>query len=258
MNLLKPSSESPVITALVVLRAGEGQQLIGRAVAQLPEIQEKKQSGRMVIVGGTTTRYVAWQLTGKDPGKEAFTVGWIRDGKLGETSSSQRGEGPLLFEGGILSRGWPGPLLERFETGDIYIKGANAIDDQGNASILLGSPTGGSIGVALAILRARGGRLIVPVSLQKRVPSVSDACALMGQGCVDRVMGTPVGCMPLMKDTFTLVTEIQAFRLLFGVQATLVASGGVDDCVGAMVFHLVGSKQSIELCFQTLESSLND
>lgn len=239
-------------TALVVIRPTEGQRLIGWAVAALPAVQARTRSGRMAIVGGTTTRYVAWALTGVDPGFETFAIGWIRDGLLGETPPAGRGPGPLLFEEGVQSRGWPAPLLDRFGVGDIYIKGANAIDPQGNAAVLIGSPTGGTIGAALAILLARGGRLILPVSLGKTIPSVPAACGLLGQGCVDRVMGTPVGYMPIMAGCATLVTEIQALHQLCGVEATQVAAGGVDDSAGAIVLHLKGRPEQVAHAWRLL------
>ena len=253
MNTLKTFSSSPSLTtALIVVRPEEGQQLIGQAVAQLPQVKKRTQSGRMVIVGGSTTRYVVWSLTGEDPGQEAFAVGWIRDGILGETPRNGRGPGPVLFEDGLMTRGWPGHLMEHFGKGDVYIKGANAIDSQGHAAVLMGSPTGGTIGVAMTIILARGGELIIPVSLQKTIPSVPAACGLLGQGCLDRVMGSQVGYMPIMAGTATIITEISALRLLTGVKATWVASGGVDDCVGALVLHLEGTAKEVDAAWSLL------
>ncbi|MEO5348439.1 MAG: hypothetical protein H7836_02180 [Magnetococcus sp. YQC-3] len=244
----------PSASAVVVIRPEEGRRLIGRAVAGLPQVQARLRTGRMVIVGGSTTRHVAWSLTGEDPGLRSFAVGWVRDGQLGESPRDGRGPGPLLFEEGQQSRGWPAPLLERFDSGDIYIKGANAIDPQGNAAVLIGSPVGGTIGAALAILQARGGELILPVSLQKIIPSVPAACGLLGQGRVERVMGSPVGYIPIMAGCARIVTEGEALRLLWGVQATLVAAGGVDDCEGAIVLHLQGSREAVDGAWNLLQT----
>lgn len=253
MNTIKTSiSAPPMATALVIVRHEEGLRLIGRAVAQLPQVQARTQSGLMVIVGGSTTRHVVRSLTGDDPGRDAFAVGWVREGMLGETPKSKRGPGPVLFEDGVMTRGWPGPLLERFGNGDVYIKGANAIDPHGNAAVLMGSPTGGSIGAAMTVLQVRGGELIIPVSLQKNIPSIPAACGLLGHERIDRVMGSKVGYMPIMAGSATIVTEISALRLLTGVQATLVAAGGVDDCVGALVLHLAGSAEAIDSTWNLL------
>jgi hypothetical protein len=154
----------------------------------------------------------------------------------------------------VQSRGWPAPLLERFAAGDIYIKGVNAIDPHGNAAVLIASPIGGTIGAALAIVMARGGELLLPVSLQKTIPSVPAACGLLGQGRIDRVMGSPVGYLPIMAGSATLVTEVEALRHLHGVRATPVAAGGVDDCHGAVVLHLRGTPEQIDQAWQRLQA----
>ncbi|MBF0271856.1 MAG: hypothetical protein HQL98_07330 [Magnetococcales bacterium] len=247
---------NPDVTAIAVLRPGEGRRLIGMAVARLPAVQERLQQGRMVIVGGSTTRHVVTALLGEDPGREAFTVGWIRDGLLGETPKEGRGPGPYLFEAGQVSRGWPGAMLERFQAGDVYIKGANAIDAAGHVAVLLASPVGGTIGAALAILMARGGELIVPVSLSKLIPSVPAACRLTGQGRAIRVMGSPVGYMPIMAGSATVVTEVAAMTILTAgqVRATPLAAGGVDDCEGSLVLALEGARAPVESAMELLES----
>lgn len=244
---------NPVTTAVVVIRPEEGRRLIGMAVALLPQVQTAARSGRLVIVGGSTTRHVVRSLTLEDPGVAAFAIGWICHGELGETPRDGRGPGAFLFEEGQPSRGWPGALLARFGPGDCYIKGANAIDPQGNAAILMGSPNGGTIGAGLPILMARGGELILPVSLQKLIPSVPAACNLLGQGKVGRQTGSPVGWMPILAGSATLVTEVEALAMAYQVRAVPVAAGGVGDCEGAIVLHLSGSPEAIEEAWQGLQ-----
>ncbi len=241
-----PPPRSDESTALIVLRPDEGRWLIGRAVAEMAVVRERTRRGRMVIVGSSTARHVVHHLTGEDPGLARFAVGWVRDGELGVTPPSGRGPGPVLFDNGRISRGWPGKLLESFTAGDIYVKGANAIDPMGNAAVLIGSPTGGSLGEALTVILSRGGRLIMPVSLEKLIPSVPAACGLLGQGVVDRVMGIPVGYMPIMAGCATIVTEVTAIHMLTGVKATPVAAGGIDDCAGATTLHLQGPRAEVE------------
>lgn len=232
-------------TAVVVLRPGESRALVGQAVARLQNVQEKTRSGHMVIVGSSTTRHVVTHLLNEDPGRDSFAVGRVSDGCLGETPLEGRGPGPYLFDQGQVTRGWPGPLLEKFAPGDIYIKGANAVDPDGNTAILLGSKVGGSIGVALAILHARGGKLIVPVTLEKLIPSIPKAIGLLGQGVNDRVMGYPVGWIPIAAGSATVITELEAMSILANVQATVVASGGFDDCAGARVIHFRGLREDV-------------
>ncbi|MBF0107875.1 MAG: hypothetical protein HQL76_01685 [Magnetococcales bacterium] len=233
-------------SALVVLRPGEARALIGLCIASMDAVRQRTRSGHMVVVGGTTTRHVVHHLLGEDPGRDSFAVGQIRHGNLGETPQPIRGPGPYLFDEGQVTRGWPARLLEKFGPGDIYIKGANAIDHEGNAAILLGSPMGGSIGVALPILAARGGHLILPVTLEKLIPSVPKSLGLLGQGKIDHVMGNETGLIPIMAGSATVITELQAMRHLADVTATAVAAGGVDDCAGARVIHFTGASENVE------------
>ncbi|MBF0132020.1 MAG: hypothetical protein HQL75_05480 [Magnetococcales bacterium] len=242
----EPDANAQTTSAVVVLRPGEARALVGQAVASLQQVQEKRHSGHMVIVGSSTARHVIHHLLKEDPGRDTFAVGQIRNARLGETPKDSRGPGPYLFDQGHITRGWPAPLLEKFGPGDIYLKGANAIDPQGNAAILLGSPTGGSIGVALSILYARGGSLIIPVTLEKLIPSVPKAMGLLGQGVPQRVMGIAVGLIPIMAGSATIVTELQAMRILANVEATVVAAGGTDDCAGAAVIHFQGKEENVK------------
>ncbi|MBF0620634.1 MAG: hypothetical protein HQL54_01775 [Magnetococcales bacterium] len=244
-------------TAVVVLRPSESCQLIGQAVAALPTVQQRLSHGHMVIVGGSTTRCVAHALIDEDPGLDTFAVGWVNHGLLGETDPQLRGEGPIIFDNGAISRGWPGPVLEKFVANDIYIKGGNALDSRGNVGVLMGSPVGGTIGAAFTLLMARGGQLIIPISLQKQIPSVFHAVSLLGQGRVDRVMGMPVGMMPIPAGTATVVTEIEAFHTLFNVKATQVAAGGVGDSQGAVVIHLEGNRQNMNQAWDAVQTIRN-
>ncbi|MBD3610720.1 MAG: hypothetical protein HUJ30_09245 [Gammaproteobacteria bacterium] len=241
-------------TAVVVLTPEEAKELIGRAVARLPQVVKAKESGRMVITGGTTCRYIAKDLLDEDPGRDSFAVGWIREGEMGETPAEGRGPGPIFFDEGDMQRGWPGPILEKFEAGDIYIKGGNAIDPEGNVGILMASPVGGTIGAALSILYARGAELVIPISLQKLIPSIPAIGGLLGHGKVDRVMGTPVGYMPIMAEYATIVTEIEAMEYLYDLEATMIASGGIDDCTGAISLHVDGPTDGIDQLFNDIQA----
>ncbi len=239
-------------TALVVLPPETSRRLIGEAVAALPQLKRAMANGRIVIAGGGTTRHVVRALLGEDPGHASFAIGWIHDGEFAETPVEGRGPGPYLIEESRVSRGWPGPVLERFTHGDLYIKGANAIDAEGNVGILLGSPTGGGIGDALPVIYARGAELIIPVSLQKLVPSIPAAGGKLGQRRVASATGAPLGYMPIMAGFATVITEIDAVRILYDLTATMVAAGGADDCEGAVVLHVEGKTSAVESLLETL------
>lgn len=245
--------DSGTATAVVVIQQEAGRMLIGEAVSQLPQVKSAATSRRMAIVGGSTTRHVVKSLTGEDPGRDEFAVGWIKNCRLGETPADGRGPGAFLFNKGEINRGWPGDLLSEFAANDIYIKGANALDPDGNIGILMASPVGGTIGAAISIVMSRGAELIIPISLQKLIPSIPDIGGLLGQGRVDRFMGSPVGYMPIMKGYATVVSEIEAMKILFDIDAVAVAAGGLDDCAGSVSLHLTGTVDNIERAWSMVD-----
>jgi hypothetical protein len=132
---------------------------------------------------------------------------------------------------------------------DVFIKGANAIDRLGHVGILNADPTGGTIGQALPIINARGSRLIVPVGLEKMIPSVAEAARRLGIERLTHGLPGPggeakTGMVPLINAD--VVTEIVALRILAGVTATHVASGGVNGAEGSAGFVIEGSAPAVE------------
>jgi hypothetical protein len=88
------------------------------------------------------------------------------------------------------------------------------------------------------------------------IPCVAVTVPLLGQGRVDRVMGNPVGMMPIMASAATVVTEVEAIRLLAGVVATPVAAGGMDDCQGSLTLHLQGDGDGVDKIWNLVNSEL--
>jgi hypothetical protein len=65
-------------------------------------------------------------------------------------------------------------------------------------------------------------------------------------------MGLPCGLVPLANHK--IVTEIQAFAILAGVNATHVASGGFAGSEGAVVLTLEGNEADIERAFSIVKA----
>ena len=51
-----------------------------------------------------------------------------------------------------------------------------------------------------------------------------------------------------------VVTQLEAFEVLFGLQAWLLASGGVAGCEGAVVMALEGPGPAVKRAFEFTES----
>ncbi len=143
-------------------------------------------------------------------------------------------------------------LIKEFEADDVLLKGATAIDQWGNAGVFVAEGDGGSIGRDLPVVLARGAHLIVPVGLEKLVPSVTDAsqnCSIMR---FKHSLGFCPAVMPLINAK--VVTEIQAVRVLTGVKAYHVGGGGIGGSEGAVVLSLGGPEKAIDQAFELIKS----
>ncbi len=113
---------------------------------------------------------------------------------------------------------------------------------------MLGSDTGGTTGESMGILMAKGSHIIIPVGLEKLVPSVTDIVGLFGNRLFDYATGDPVGVMPLVGGH--VVHELEAFKILFAVEAYHVGGGGIDGAEGAINVIIEGSKTEVEAAFK--------
>ncbi|HHL39149.1 MAG TPA: hypothetical protein ENJ37_01445 [Deltaproteobacteria bacterium] len=239
--------------ALVVLTPSESKRLIAEAVCRLAEVRAALSKGRVVVFGGTTNAFVAERLTGRPVDRYWFAAGRIGGGLLGANERERRAAPVVVVDGRQVDMS-PAEALEDFTARDVCIKGANAVDTSGMAGVLLADERGGSIGSALGIVAARGANLVVPVGLEKLIPSVAEAATMCGTGRVGRATGLAVGFMPIVGAR--VVTEIEAVETLFGssgVRAVHVASGGVDGSEGAVVLALHGPSAGLRAAFRRLE-----
>ncbi len=237
-------------TSLVVLTPSESKRLIARAVRALPEVRQALREGMIVIIGGTTNAFVLEELLSKDIDKVRFAAGLVARGRLDVNRPEERIPPVVLKRGEPLLGVHPKDAIKEFTARDVYIKGANAVDTEGNAAVFMADPRGGTIGAALGVLRARGANLIVPVGLEKLVPSVKEAAPLCGIERIEQSTGEKVGLMPIVGAK--VVTELDAVDVLFGtegVRAVHVASGGVAGSEGAVVLALTGKKEGVRKTF---------
>jgi hypothetical protein len=236
--------------ALFVFTPSESKRLIARAVAALDEVRTALQRASILIGHGTTNVYVAEEILGRERvsrlfERERFVSGVTVRGTL---CSTLAGEKPpiLLLRRGEVERPADSmsEMLRDFGRDSVVVKGANAIDPDGNAAVFMAHPEGGTIGWSIGTILARGIQLIVPVGLEKLVPSVKAAVALCGQATLDHSQGLKVGLMPL--PGARLVTEIDALRVLAGVESHHVASGGNHGSEGAVTLVAEGSPPAVE------------
>ena len=133
------------------------------------------------------------------------------------------------------------------KAGDVFIKGANALNyDQQVAGILVGHPMGGTISTYAALI-SRKVKLIIPIGLEKLVYEDINELSRASRIADDHPSAPVVSLFPM---TGTIVTEIEALRLLCGVEARLLAAGGVAGAEGAVWLLLEGTRGQLDAALQ--------
>lgn len=142
--------------------------------------------------------------------------------------------------------------IMNFGPDDVFIKGGNVVDNQGNVGIWVSNVKGGTIGMCWPIMTPRGSHLIQPVGLEKLVPSVPDAAWHSGIYHYKYSTGLPGKIVPVSSSL--VLTEIQAFGILARVRAFHIASGGVGGSEGAVALSLEGGEEEIKQAFELSKS----
>ena len=230
--------------AVFSLNPWESKRLIGRAVSKLPEVAYALSHAQLVIAHGSTNVFVAEEVLGYCPERDKYASGQVINGTLCQTESSEKPPILRLVKGKPVP---PVPTMDETMAGwddkCVFIKGANAVDPEFNAAIFNAHPGAGTIGFAFGKICGMGIQLIVPVGLEKLIPSVKLASTQLGHARVDYFNGQKIGMLPLINAK--VITEIQAFKILFGLDAVHVGGGGVSGSEGTIVLSVEGDKQSV-------------
>lgn len=234
----------------VIFTVSESKRLIAKAVAAMDVVKKALEDGIIVIAKGSTNSYVVEELLSKKIDKRAYLTGTVTPTKPLTSGMPE----PKPMKDIVLVKGVVDESLDRFTAvekmskGDVYIKGANALNYKEKvAGILIGSKDGGTIGRTIGHIVGRKINLIIPVGLEKLVyESVWELA---------RKMNSPDSEGPsLMPVTGLIVTEIEALKILTGVDATLVSSGGIAGAEGAVRLLIEGSKEQIEKTLSLLQT----
>lgn len=236
---------------LATLTPPESKRLIGRGVSSLPQVRAALSEGTVVIAPGTTNAYVYEEITGERIDRGRFAIGIVTRWGTCVSKASVRMPEVVLSRGERTGQRIK-DVLDSLGPDDVFIKGANAVDPWGNAGVYLGSPTGGTIGMSIGTLLARGVQIVVPVSLEKLVPfSISEIVPEMGNRRFSAAMQMPVGMMHVPGK---VVTEMEAVRILFGCRCIPVGGGGVNGAEGGRCYVLEGDEMQLGEAWAYLSS----
>jgi hypothetical protein len=242
------------LRAAFAFTPAESKRLIGRAVAALPEVRTAFAEDLLVIAHGSTNVYVAEEILGSLARPRAtFLSGQIINGVFCQTEPSEKGPMIVVERGRIVPpKATMQEVLEPGGPRTVVIKGANAVDPAGNAGVFCAHPGCGTIGFAYGFVCGRGVGLVVPVGLEKLVPSVAEASRELGHDRLYYHSGFRIGMMPLVNAT--VVTEISAFRILFGLNAVHVGGGGVSGSEGTVVLVASGEQAALDTAIAAIET----
>ncbi len=239
--------------ALVVLNPSESRRLLAKATVVLPEVQRAREHGTIIIGRGVTNAYVTEELLGiRIEPKAGLTFGMVCGGMTTGNSGPPACTHHVIRKGKVVEGADSKVEILGFGADDVFIKGANAIDPEGNAGILTSSLVGGTIGMAWPVVTPRGAHLIMPVGLEKLIPSVIEAARHSGVYYFKYSMGMPARLTPVVLSE--VLTEIQALAVLAGVRATHISSGGVGGSEGAVVLSVEGEEPAVAKAFDLVKS----
>jgi len=234
-----------------VITPAAGKRLIALAVARHDAVSSALKDGTVVVVAGTTNGYVAEELLRVIGQPEDFCRRRFFRGITMPPATATTETGRLPDEGRfpgdvVIARGkWQKgktifDVVDNLKEGDVILKGANAVDlKRKQAGVLIGHPKGGTIAVALQAVVGRRVRLIIPVGLEKRIHSnLTKLAAILNAPGAHGARLLPV--------PGEVVTEIEALAILAGVDAELVAAGGVCGAEGAVWLGIKGSEENVK------------
>lgn len=220
----------------VTLTPPESKKIIALGVKTLPVVQQALKKGIILIALGTTNAYILEELVGRTVDRWRYAAGYI-DGTTTIVPDSERLAPVALKNGKELN--WD-DIINEITAKDVVIKGANALDPQGVAGVMLAGQTGGTIGSILGAIISRGVNLIIPVGLEKSIPySVIDISKKIGIQRCSKATGLAVGMMPLPGK---VITEVEAFKLLGADEVFPIGSGGTNGGEGSITLCIIGDK----------------
>jgi hypothetical protein len=237
--------------ALINLLPHESKKLIAVGITALDWVREKMKKGRIFVSRGTTNAYVLEEMMAiREFDKSCYVAGQIiPKGERLNVCPKEKRLKEILF-----TDGKPGEVnsfkdvMDDMKKGDIVIKGANALDPDGIAGVLLADLKAGTCGLFWGTVKAKGLTMLIPVGLEKLVAhSVLYSSMEMGIEEIDYADGYKSGLFPLFGDVFT---EIDALFTLFDLDDVVhVSSGGVGGAEGSITLLLIGEEDIIKKAY---------
>jgi hypothetical protein len=259
--------------AQIILTPSESKKIIAKAVARMYIVRNAARNGMVVLHPSSSTYFIVEELIGSRPETNFWVCGVVAPRGtciemgilvgdfLPKDKNTSYGDFKTwwIIRNGELSIGEKvSDLLRQVKPSDVFIKGVNALDPQGNVGILVGDPLeGGPMGMIISAWRKEPFHLVFPVGLEKLIPvPVSEAVQEAKLTKYDYAMGLASGLLPCPNgDKVSIVTEMQAINILSGATAVPIASGGLGGAEGAITMILKGDDKQVLKAIEFVEQS---
>lgn len=249
----EPTGGKKQASALVVLNPAQSRRLVAKGAVACPIVKKAYRDGMIIIARGITNAYVCEEFfKAQIVNKANMTVGFVGSGMTNSTATPPPFTWHVIEKGKVIEDADSNVEIMRFKKGDVLIKGANAVDHTGLTGTYASSVKCGTMGMSWPVITPRGGHYIIPVSLEKMVPSVMTAAKHTGIYHFNYSTGLPVKLVPLPEAL--AITEIEAFALVCGVRAYHVGSGGVAGSEGSVHFTLEGDEDKVAAALELVKS----
>ncbi|OGP90001.1 MAG: hypothetical protein A2156_01380 [Deltaproteobacteria bacterium RBG_16_48_10] len=261
-----------MVRAQVTLIPSESKKLVADAIAETDLIKKAREKGIIVVHPSSTTLFLIERLIGRRP-QGIWVCGLVLPkglcisreyqreyegtglfARMGSHERHDMGQNPFawVLEKGVFQTGIPlVSLLSKMGKGDVYVKGANAVDPDRKVGVLYGSVGAGTVGRVIAASRRKGFTILLPIGLEKLIPTSIAHAAKRASLKAEWAMGIPVGLIPVPG---TVVTEVEAVSILSGATATVIGAGGLAGAEGAVTFVIRGSKEKVDRALQAVRA----
>lgn len=239
--------------AEISLTPSESKRLLAKAVLNMDSVRNALKTGTLVICRGSTNAYIVEELKGSPIKKGNYTAGYI--GRKGLQANPNPPTETILVNGKTKEGATLADAMKDLKPGDVIIKGANAVGPDGIPGLLVGrenlKTTGGTLGIYQTTAMARGIQVVIPVGLEKSIPvSVLVGSKEISTDKIDLATGIPCELIPMFG---TVITEVEALRLLAEVEAIPIAAGGIGGAEGNLVLLIKGTEIQVQKAVSIVE-----
>ncbi len=233
-----------VVQAHAILTVSEGKRLIAKAIPQIPVVKNALANGMVIVCKGTTNTYVAEELLGQKIPHGAMVIGNVTPQKGARRLPEVKAVSEV-----VLVKGKHRPdlsldaALKLLTPEDVVMKGGNALDYANQkVGVWIGGKSGGTTGKITPYATAGKVHLIIPIGLEKVVSGrVEDIARRVNETATNLTELPNMRILPGQ-----IVTEIEALKILAGVDTFQASSGGIGGAEGAVWLIWRGKREDVE------------